>query len=101
VGFTKERTKDHVIARSLPEKAVSDSTFSGSVTVRSSEDGYAVGFDVEKAAHDLGHALAAIISSYINLALAKEAGERDELQDMILDGIACGMADEPDVQRHH
>ena len=76
-------------------------SFRGSVTVRSSEDGYGVSFDVETDAHDLGHALAAIISSYINLAIAKGAGERDQLQDTILDGIACGMANECDVQRHH
>jgi hypothetical protein len=82
-------------------KQLSNSSFQGSVTVRSSEDGYGVSFDVSTDAHDLGHALAAIISSYLKLAIAQGEGERSELQDMILDGIACGMTQETAIQRHH
>ena len=69
-----------------------DLSFKGSVTVKSTPEGLAVCFQGSTDAHDLGHALAAIITTYVNVVKKRHADcDPDELREIVIDGIHCGM----------
>jgi hypothetical protein len=68
------------------------STFNGSINVRSTPTGYAVKFRGETDAHDLGHALAAIMTAYVDRAKKRGAPfSVDEIHESILSGVRCGL----------
>ena len=67
-------------------------TFKGSITVRSTAVGFGVRFKAGTDAHDLGHALAAIITHYVDIARKADVDcDLDELREMVVAGIHCGM----------
>ena len=68
-----------------------EAMFKGEVSVKSTSAGFVVSFQGETDAHYLGHALAAIMSTYMNL-LQKDHPECDlgEVRETILEGIECG-----------
>ena len=52
--------------------------------------------------HYLGHALAAIITNYINVVWERNADcDPDELLKTVIDGIHCGMENNPDLLVYH
>lgn len=75
------------------------STFRGKVSVRHAAHGYSVRFDpdTETDAHDLGHALAAIITTFESRA--RKSGCPQDLLDTMLEdvisGIRCGVGHNP------
>ena len=80
------------------------SAFRGSIRVRSTPDGYVVSFQCETDAHDLGHALAAIITTYLDrVRKVRPESDTDALRETVLEGIQCGMEHNPVplVQRRH
>jgi hypothetical protein len=77
------------------------STFKGKVSVRHAAVGYSVRFDpgTETDPHDLGHALAAVITSYID-RYGREAPKHlqmsvGELEALVIEGIQCGLEHNP------
>ena len=64
------------------------SEFKGEVSVKSTPAGFDVCFDGETDAHSLGHALSAIVCTYLN---ALQDADRDEMVAIIVDGIHCGI----------
>ena len=76
--------------------------FKGSVSVKSTPAGLAVCFEGETDAHDLGHALAAIITTYVNVVQKRHADcDIDELREIVIDGIGCGLESNPDSMVYH
>ena len=79
-----------------------DLSFQGRVSVQSSPTGLVVQFQGRTDAHDLGHALAAIITTYINVVCERNADcDPDELLKTVIDGIHCGMENNPDLLVYH
>ena len=81
------------------------STFKGKITVRHAAQGFSVRFDpgTETDAHDLGHALAAIMTTYNDQA-RKDRCPRDLLDSMhedVMSGIRCGLAHNPEPLKSH
>ena len=83
------------------------STFKGKVSVRHAATGYSVRFDpgTETDAHDLGHALAAIITTYVD-RFNKEAPSFaqmsvGEIEAMVIEGIQCGLEHNPAPLKDH
>ena len=80
----------------------SDSTFNGTLTIRSISIGYGVRMEGQTDAHDLGHALAAAITHYIDQAIKENPhGDADELRDFVLNGIQCGLEHNPKPLSKH
>jgi hypothetical protein len=80
------------------------STFRGSVLVRSTPHGYSVRFDPgsETDAHDLGHALAAIITTYIKrVEKAYPLCDEREVTETVLSGIQCGLHYNPEPSKRN
>lgn len=78
------------------------STFKGSVQVRSTSTGYAVKMKGQTDAHDLGHALAAIITYYVDMVRKAHPGcDVAELRQTVAEGIACGLEHNPEPLRKH
>ena len=76
--------------------------FKGSVSVSSTPAGLSVCFQGETDAHDLGHALAAIITTYVNIVQRRQTDyDIEELRDMVIDGIGCGLENNPDPMVLH
>jgi hypothetical protein len=79
-----------------------NSTFKGSLQVRSTSDGYAVKFAGQTDAHDLGHAIAAIITFYIEVVRQLHpACNPDDVRREVFDGIRCGSENNPEPMRKH
>lgn len=79
-----------------------DSTFKGTLTIRSTSIGFAVLMEGETDAHDLGHALAGAITHYIDRAIkANPHGDADELREFVLSGIRCGLENNPEPIKKH
>jgi hypothetical protein len=86
-------------APDLKELDMGNKTFRGKVSVRHAATGYSVKFEpgTETDAHDLGHALAAIMATYHSKArgLGCPQALMDSMYDDILSGIACGLEHNP------
>ena len=68
------------------------SEFKGEVSVKSTPVGFDVCFDGETDAHSLGHALSAIILTYLNQVECTHVDcDIDEMVEIIVDGIHCGI----------
>jgi hypothetical protein len=78
-----------------------NSTFKGSVNVRSTPHGYAVRFEGQTDAHDLGHALAAIITSYIDHFKKAGGADTDSALAEVREGIVCGLEHNPVPLKGH
>ena len=96
----RSRTIDNL--RKGAEEEVKDINFKGEVSVRSTPAGFAVSFIGETDAHDLGHALAAIMTTYLNIVRQTHAHcDVDDVRDIIIEGIHCGLEHNPDPQVFH
>jgi hypothetical protein len=84
---------------------MTNSTFKGKVSVRHAATGYSVRFDpgTETDEHDLGHALAAIITTWIDQARRAGAPQSvlDGAEAAVIEGIRCGLEHNPDPLKHH
>ena len=68
------------------------SEFKGEVSVKSTPAGFDVCFDGETDAHSLGHALSAIILTYLNQVENTVVDcDLDERLEIIVEGIHCGI----------
>lgn len=69
---------------------MTDEVFDGEISVKSIPDGYSVSFQGTTDAHHLGHALGAIMSTYMDIVM--EVHPQSSLEDiraMIIEGINC------------
>jgi hypothetical protein len=81
-----------------------DSTFKGWIRVRSEPFGYAVQFskNSQTDAHDLGHALAAVITSYLEgMSKSYPGADLDDALAAVIDGIQCGLSNNSEPLKGH
>jgi hypothetical protein len=78
------------------------STFKGKVQVQSTPTGYAVRFEATTDAHDLGHAIAAIVTSYLHRYKKQDpAADVEALRGIVLEGVTCGLEHNPEPLKPH
>ncbi len=79
-----------------------DSTFEGTLTIRSASFGFAVTFQGQTDAHDLGHAFAAAMVHYIDrVKKSLPHADTDELCEIVIAGIHCGLKHNPEPLIKH
>lgn len=73
---------------------MTDEVFDGEISVKSVPDGYSVSFQGTTDAHHLGHALGAIMSTYMDIVgETYPQSSLDEIRAMIIEGIHCTLDD--------
>jgi len=73
---------------------MTDEVFDGEISVKSVPDGFSVSFQGTTDAHHLGHALGAIMSTYMDIvAETHPQTSLDDLRAMIIEGINCTLDD--------